>query len=194
MIAGIGILRHQTDGSKVAIVGNARSLSQQPYGSLIDSHDIIVRLNTAPGCQPSSHGAKTTWLAISKYVTSTRLRELRPQTVIWMTPKRRWQTFPMLLTPEKFCYYPTASWQDLSVKLGGSRPSTGAMTIDLLLRFDNFARLSLFGFDFFKSGSLSNTGLTKASPHDFDRERIFVSSLLESDSRIELHAQAPGAQ
>jgi len=56
-----GDLRDKT----VAVVGNARSLSQAEFGAYIDQADIVVRINSSPIPDQKSHGQRTTWIATS---------------------------------------------------------------------------------------------------------------------------------
>ncbi|HLP66656.1 MAG TPA: hypothetical protein VK181_03960, partial [Rhizobium sp.] len=68
----------------------------------------------------------------------------------------------------------------------GNRPTTGLMVIELLSR-SPCKSVDLYGFDFYRSGSLSG-GQTKAtSPHDYDTEEDFVLRLMVSDNRFVLH-------
>tara|TARA_R110002110_G_scaffold233345_1_gene449075 strand:+ start:98 stop:718 length:621 start_codon:yes stop_codon:yes gene_type:complete len=49
----------------VAIVGNAISIYDKNYGSIIDDHDEIIRMNHSPMDHPSSEGKKTTIIAFT---------------------------------------------------------------------------------------------------------------------------------
>ena len=64
-------------------------------------------------------------------------------------------------------------------------PTTGAMMIDLLLRGD-LASLTLYGFDFFASLSLSGRRAAADVPHDFAAEAAWVQDLLAHDPRLTL--------
>lgn len=177
-------LRLAASGKKIAIVGNARSLLESSQGAAIDACDIVIRLNTAPGCQPASHGSKTTWLACSIPIPIARLRQLSPDFIFYMTPKHRWRMAHLQLLGWKVAYYPKPWWQELSSKLDGARPSTGIMAADLMLRASSFAELKLFGFDFFQSDSLSVRKAATPGPHDFQKEREFMASLAAIDRRV----------
>lgn len=169
---------------KVALVGNARSLTEQNYGHQIDDADIVVRINGAPIADSISHGTRTDWLAISVPITKQRLRELNPKLTIWMTPKRK--NFPLHLSrSSSLAFYPKSSHIALSKALG-SRPTTGAMAIDLIM-FSDAKKLELFGFDFFSSRSLSGSRKKEDVPHDFAREKEWVAALAAADNRLILH-------
>ena len=177
----------------IAIVGNARSLVSSSSGQEIDSCDIVVRLNSAPGCAPNSHGVKTTLLAVSTVVPKERLRQLEPDIVLWMTPRRWFQAVRMRFSDVPVSCFPKTWWRELSARLDGARPSTGMMTIDFLTRLGTFRELKLFGFDFFQSGSLSVRRSSAPIPHDFARERELVFARMRHDSRISLMGCGEGS-
>lgn len=170
----------------IALVGNARSLGETQCGPEIDGCDLVVRLNAAPMGTASSHGQRTSWLAASIFVPAARLQALQPEAMLWMSPKGRWRAAARYGWRSSLSVYPLPWWRELSTALGGNRPSTGVMTIDLLRRVGGFAELRLFGFDFFASGSLSVRQIGTPPPHDFARERQHVARLLEATSCIRL--------
>ena len=53
-----GDLLHSLSNRSVSIVGNARSLNKNSFGSKIDNNDIVIRLNRSPILSESSHGKK----------------------------------------------------------------------------------------------------------------------------------------
>ena len=56
-------------GRSVALVGNARALSEGSCGAQIEACDIVFRLKRAPIPSPVSHGVRTDWLATSMPIT-----------------------------------------------------------------------------------------------------------------------------
>ena len=186
----MGRLGPALSGRTIALVGNARSLGETACGAEIDDCDLVVRLNAAPMGAASSHGRRTGWLAASIFVPGARLRALQPKAMLWMSPKGRWHAAARYGWRAPLSFYPLPWWRELSAALGGNRPSTGVMTIDLLRRIGGFAELRLFGFDFFASGSSSVRHIGAPPPHDFARERQHVVRLLETTSCIRLVAAA----
>lgn len=166
-------------------MGNARSLGETGQGRAIDGCDLVIRLNAAPGAAPLSHGTRTDWLAASSRLPAGRLRDLHPQRMFWMSPRHRVLAMASYGWRLPLCFFPAGWWRALAARLG-SRPSTGVMTIDMLLHVGGFAELQLFGFDFFRSGSLSSRGIAAPPPHDFARERVHVARLMAEDPRIRL--------
>lgn len=179
-------------GKSIAIVGNARSLSSLCLGSEIDSCEVVIRLNAAPIHTVTSHGERTTWVASSIPLSPRRLKVLEPERLIWMSPRRRALAFAAYAWWLPMSFYPYEWWRVLAARLGGARPSTGAMIIDFIASMGGFSELHLFGFDFFQSLSLSQRGLSSPPPHDFSRERQHVLELLRAEPRIKLVGGSTG--
>jgi hypothetical protein len=169
----------ELDGLDVALVGNARSLAGA--GPAIDGAGVVARLNAAPLPSAASHGTRTDWLALSVPVDARTLAARAPRRLLWMTPRRRRLPWRIASDP-RFVLWPPAP--RLAAALG-ARPSTGLMAIDLLAR-SRAARVTLYGFDFFASRSLSGRRAARDVPHDFAAERGWVEALLGRDGRFSL--------
>ncbi|RWR28602.1 hypothetical protein D2T31_12920 [Sinirhodobacter populi] len=168
-------------GRRVALVGNARALADTMHGTEIDAHDLVVRINRAPMPSPESHGLRTDWLALAVRLDAAERARLHPARILWMSHKRKrldWDT----ATSPGFYLHPLADYRALKARIG-AQPTTGAMLIDLFSRSD-MAGLTLFGFDFFASLSLSGHRTAEQVPHDFSAEARFVFDLMGRDSRI----------
>lgn len=168
-------------GRQIALVGNARSLAEAAHGAEIDSHDVVVRINRAPMPSAESHGTRTDWLALAVRLGAADRARLRPGRSLWMSPKRKrldWET----ASSPGFYLHPQADVAALKARIGAP-PTTGAMLIDLIGRSD-MAGLTLFGFDFFASLSLSGHRTAAQVPHDFSAEAEWVAGRMARDSRI----------
>ncbi|TRW98859.1 hypothetical protein FNJ84_04735 [Paracoccus sp. M683] len=168
---------------QVALVGNARALTEGRQGAAIDAADLVIRINRAPMPSPESHGSRTDWLALATRLNAADRDRIAPDRVLWMSPKRKrldWQT----ATSPGFYLHPLADYNALKDQLGAP-PTTGAMMIDLLLRSD-LAGLTLYGFDFFASQSLSGRRRADQVPHDFSAEADWVAGLSATDARLRL--------
>lgn len=181
-------LMAELSGKTVALVGNAKSLSQSRHGDAIDAADIVIRLNGAPIPGPASHGMRTDWIALSTPIPAEVLATRNPARMLWMTRKRKRLTHALATRPG-FYLNRRADWQALRDRLGGP-PTTGLMVIYLLAR-SRAARIDLYGFDFFASLSLSGSRTAAQVPHDFAAEKAFVEALLSRDSRFHLHRNPP---
>ena len=178
-------LMAELKGKRVAIVGNARALGETAQGAAIDAADLIVRINRAPMPSPTSHGARTDWLALATSLDQTEYERINPSRLLWMSHKRKRLRRWMAATPG-FYLHPAADFAALTATLG-ARPTTGTLMIALIAR-SHAAELHLHGFDFFASQSLTGHRDATAVPHDFGAEARWVHGLSQTDPRITLHA------
>jgi len=169
-------------GKSLALVGNARSLAGA--GAAIEAADLVIRINRAPMPLAESHGKRTDLLALATSLPRSDLARLSPGRILWMSPKRKRLSWAVAQSPG-FYLHPL---QDISLLADalGAPPSTGLMMIDLLAR-SAAASVTLYGFDFFSSLSLSGRRSAAQVPHDFAAERAFVEALVARDPRFRLH-------
>ncbi len=178
-----GNLLADLEGKRVALIGNARSLAQAHHGAAIDGADVVIRINRAPMPAPESHGTRTDWLALAVRLADEDRARLNPSRLLWMSPKRKRLGWRAASSPG-FYLHPLPDYHALKDRLAAP-PTTGAMMIDLLLRAP-LAGLTLYGFDFFASQSLSGRRTADQVPHDFSAEAAWVADLRRSDVRLTL--------
>ncbi|MBS0572699.1 MAG: glycosyltransferase family 29 protein [Proteobacteria bacterium] len=181
--AGRDSLMAALDGKRVALVGNARALAGQAHGADIDAADLVIRINRAPMPSPASHGRRTDWLALATGIGGAELERIRPGRILWMSHKRKRLPWQVASSPG-FYLHPRADFERLRAALGAP-PTTGLMMIDLCAA-SALASLTLYGFDFFASLSLTGSRSAAQVPHDFTAERAFVEALAARDGRVSL--------
>jgi hypothetical protein len=167
-------------GKSVAIVGNAQSLLDDcRYGAIIDSFDVVVRMNAGAVRDPHAQGSRTDLLAISTLLEDKAILQFAATHIILMSPRRR-TDMPVQCGALAYSwfFYPLEWWRKLNLDLG-ARPSTGAMVIDLICRHSHARQVDVFGFDFKRSPTFYADQDSKG-PHDFVREERFVVELAES--------------
>lgn len=179
----ISALHDELGGRRVALIGNARALSEGRRGQEIDSHELIVRINRAPMPAATSHGTRTDWLGLGLSLPAADRARLAPRRSLYMPVKRRHLDWATASSPG-FYLNPRDAVRRLGATLG-AKPTTGALLIDLLLG-SPLARLDLYGFDFFASKSLSGSRDATRVPHDFGAEAKWVAALAAADSRLRL--------
>ena len=177
------VLMAHLSGKTVALIGNAKSLSLGQFGPFIDLADIVIRLNAAPMPSAVSHGTKSDWIALSSPIPTEILQSRNPTHVLWMTRKRKRLPYALAVRPG-FSLNRRSDALALRAQLNAP-PTTGLMMIDLLAR-SPAAKITLYGFDFFTSLSLSGSRTAAQVPHDFAAERAFVDALLARDPRFSL--------
>lgn len=170
-------------GKSVALIGNARSLTQTRQGAAIDAADVVIRINRAPMPAPESHGTRTDWLALAVRLADEDRDRLAPSRILWMSPKRKRLGWRVASSPG-FYLHTLGDYRALRDRLAAP-PTTGAMMIDLLMR-SRLTGLTLFGFDFFASASLSGRRTADQVPHDFSAEAAWVEDLRRMDGRLSL--------
>lgn len=168
---------------RVALVGNARSLAETRHGAAIDAADLVIRINRAPMPSAASHGSRTDVLALATSLDAATLNRLNPALTLWMSHKRKRLPWAVVTRPG-FALPPRTGFEALKALLGAP-PTTGLMLIDLLAR-STARQVTLYGFDFFASQSLSGRRSAAQVPHDFAAERGFVTALLARDARFSL--------
>ena len=171
------------EGKSVAIIGNARSLSDTSLGAEIDANQIVIRLNDAPLTSSKSHGQKTDWIAVAKRVSGHRLTLRGPSLLLWMPTKRKRLTWS-IVSFAKFYLNETTRNKLLAEKLDAP-PTVGLMVIDLL-KGTKAKSITLYGFDFFASQSLSGNRTAEQVSHDFNSEREEVMNIVATDPRFRL--------
>jgi len=181
---GEAALLSRAAGKTVALVGNARSLADRAEGAAIDAADLVIRINRAPMPAAASHGTRTDWLALATSLPAADLARIDPDLLLWMSPKRKRLPWRVASRAGRFYLHPLPRIAALAARIGAP-PTTGLMMIDLLAGAD-LARLTLHGFDFFASRSLSGRRGAAQVPHDFAAERGFVEALAARDARLEL--------
>ena len=179
-------LRSDLAGKRVALVGNARSLAETTHGAAIDAADVVIRINRAPMPAPQSHGTRTDWLALATSISQADLHRIGPKRILWMSHKRKRLPWGVARSPG-FFLHPLTDYHRLRDRLGAP-PTTGLMMIDLCAA-SGLSTLSLYGFDFFQSLSLTGNRTAEQVPHDFGAERRFVDELVARDARVTIVGQ-----
>jgi len=169
----------------VALVGSAQSLRNSVFGHDIDRHDWVVRLNQGvfAADDARSTGLRTDFVFITLtggggWATARflwRTKRAASETVVIMSPKSR-SIFRVDMT-KFFPSYPPAWHQELHQRLG-SRPSTGAMAVDLLLRtMADTSQLHVYGFDFFRTPDIAH-GRNRVVAHDPSVEEAYIRGVI----------------
>ena len=170
-------------GKSLALVGNARNPGPPGQGAAIEAADLVLRLNRAPMPATESHGQRTDILALATSLSAADLARFTPGRILWMSPKRK--RLPWSVARSRGFHLPDlTAFHRLRATLGAP-PSTGLLLIDLGARSPARA-ITLYGFDFFASLSLSGHRSAAKVPHVFAAERRFVLDLLSRDPRFAL--------
>jgi hypothetical protein len=172
-------------GKRVALVGNAASLSERALGAAIDEADLVVRFNRAPIIRARSHGRRTDWIATGhQNLKPAFLRERGVSLVIWTGVHIK--DMPRAISfGDRAVHLISEAARGRLRKALGRDPSSGMMMIDLVAE-SAAAAIELYGFDFARSSSLSGHRDADAQPHDFAAEARYVAALMARDRRFSL--------
>jgi len=186
-------IKKACDNRKIIIVGNSSRILKDSYAKVIDSYEVVVRINR--GYQPTnlySHfiGTKTTFLSLGVKSESFARRIILGNHV------------PFLLCPIIYSdrlSYPNAyhvekeEYHLLKSELSNTKPSTGIATFNFFNKLNNFQRLDVIGFDFFESSGAhrNQLGHLKVPDHNGRNEKEFFERTKDS-TRTLLLPMAPG--
>lgn len=171
----------------VAIVGNAQSLFEHELGKEIDSHDIVIRMNSGMIKEVKSQGEKTTIWASSFPLKEREVCEsFNPKYVFWITPKLSVKPIYSISFHKKMFMLPFPIWEELYQKLNKTRPTTGLSIIYFILKYCKPKNVDLYGFDFFETKSFYLEKIRTDTPHDFLKEKNFVFSLIQEYNHLQL--------
>jgi hypothetical protein len=160
-------------GKSIALIGNGPELLEKKYGHLIDSFDVVCRMNRfqTKGFEEFAGSKTNLYVTNMLFNPSPYLGEI--QNVFVSRPFSTKYAFNVglgkmmenmsSLKSKSFCFLSEQDYEDLLVLLGipendstGRNPTTGIVTFYVLLRYISCERIALFGFDFFES--LGNGG------------------------------------
>mgnify|MGYP000939954898 CR=1 FL=1 len=167
-------LREMVSGRDVALVGNAQSLFSSPRP--IDRHELVARINRGyrlDAAKAAMAGTRMD-LLLTSWFPGQVVREMLSACghVAWMSPSGRDRL--RRIDAGQMYFYPLEWHEELQRSLAtGSRPSTGCMAIDLLMRLIGPGTVTLYGFDFWQSPTWY-TGEARPGPHSPSEEELFV--------------------
>ena len=160
-------------GQTVAVVGNAKSLLEKDYGTAIEAHDVIIRLNKGFVTAPASQGIRTDMVGLTPELSEGEtIERFQPNTYLMLIPKMRHYRLFGTAAVRGTLFYKFRYWLADRNRIG-RRPSSGFMAISWLVRLGSAQSITLYGFDFGATPTYYNPVGYK-TPHNYDREREIV--------------------
>src|SRR6056300_1089817 len=122
----------------IAVVGNAKSLFNSNYGNVIDTHNVVCRINRGFEVHsPESHGTKLDILCFARYNTIkdhiTQNLKIKIKKFIHCSAKGRNDIKDHNIT--NITYIPTSNYWDLKKKLNlkkKQKPSSGLILLNYI--------------------------------------------------------------
>jgi hypothetical protein len=181
-------------GKTVALIGNAQSIFDFKFGSDIDSHDIVIRINNGYVKTPESQGTKTTVISsgFNKVSKEEIESNFNPEMVIWTGTKDS-LLYGEKYINEKVFLEPYSLWRKLKKQISTKKtvaPTSGIQIIDLVCNYLKPARVDIYGFDFLKSDTINEKKTIRyiaVKRHDFNKESQMVMELVKNNDFINIH-------
>ena len=163
----------------LSIVGNAESIFQKEYGSLIDAR-ATIRFNRADIIKNECQGSRWDFLASSEINTFEKYNVETPKfhTLIF-TPTKREQEYKIKKVNFEADKIRLPLEQSLWLeKELGAPPSTGLQILYYLDQINN-KDVGIFGFDFKETKTFYE--IRNKGKHDYIKERSFVLKMIEQN-------------
>jgi hypothetical protein len=175
------------EGKTVALIGNAMSLFDKSYGTEIDEHDVVVRLNKAAmlytrfDCE-LSHGKRTdVWM----FWNAAEYRNFFNKTTAKKMHMGHQQRDSNNLSDVDFVY-PYEYYLELKPKVGNHQnPTTGIMALDYISRC-NPLKISVYGFDWKETPTFTDPlrRRDRGCPHDHAAEKEYCKNVFFTQPHI----------
>ena len=143
----------------------------------------MIRINNAPGLGGDAAGHRLDWLAVA---VQPRIAGYR--IVLWIGRKVRKIPFALMTSGNLFVY--DAAYRNSLSEGLGARASTGIMTVELLLR-SPARSITLYGFDFYASRSLSGDHTIDETPHNYHAEKDWITAKAATEPRLTIVPMTP---
>jgi len=169
------------ENKSVAVVGNAQSLFDNFYGKLIDSHDVVCRINVGIKIiNLEAQGSKTDIHAFSKWEWMKSLNLLDYNRKNLHTSFKGRDDIDHNIE-----YFPLDRYTQLKTDLNLSKKeklSTGFLLLDYIENF-SAREISIFGFDWKKTPTYyendieyNNKRYVKKDPHIYEKEKAYIDN------------------
>lgn len=165
-------LQEYCQGKRIIIIGNSNQMIGSNSAKIIDSYDIVVRINKGYQYRrtalSNSIGFNTHILAIgmkSAQLASTVIKSNSIDYILSPIIHSEILDYPNVYNVDNETY------NLLKTSLGNYKPSTGISVYNFFNRFINFERLDLIGFDFFTSSTNQRNALGHLFVKDHNGEK-----------------------
>jgi len=169
-------------GKTISLVGNAQSLLEKEQGELIDSSDVVMRINRGYPVDFKRHGTKTNvvWMNnrfVGDKVISDYLRTSKFFYYVLEGGNNKSEIESCLIKGDIYNWHDVWNVHKPEMK---KMPSQGYVIIYMIYK-ELDCKLNLFGFDFMKTKiQMPRPELhidRTTSPHDFETEKRLVEQM-----------------
>jgi len=182
MITDLTEIKNYLKDKQICLLGNARSILNSPKD--IDKYEIIGRMNHGiPIGKEHYIGNRTDILFSSTRLSNNEILKFHSRYLVWMV-----KDLKRLPEHLKSCTIqnPPEDWQEMKDKYPEKKlPSTGCLVINFLLKHIEFKSLTIYGFDFFKSGTWYHH-LKKQMWHPAEIEERIIKEMIAKYNNVEV--------
>lgn len=165
---------------KIALIGNSVILASQRYGYLIDSHDIVCRINKGPlACDVKTYGIRTDVLFYGNPgIILPEVPQVLSADVLYVLTYFKFENREQ---PKGKLHKLSRNWiEETKTKNGYPEkkkwPSNGSVSLFFLLEQEPH-HISLFGFDWKRNPTFYTVDEKKDTRHKYDIEEQIVRNL-----------------
>jgi len=182
MVTDLTEIQNYLKDKQICLLGNARSILNTPKN--IDKYEVIIRMNRGvPKGKEKFIGSRTDILCTSTKNSQYEIEEFFADYIIWMTKDRKLVTEYI---NNNAIQNPPEDWQRIKdVYPKDTLPSTGCLVLFFLLHHIEFKSLTVFGFDFMKSGTWYHH-IMNQKWHPAEFEKGFIETMISTKSNVEL--------
>ena len=182
MITDLTEIKNYLKDRQICLLGNARSILNKPKD--IDKYEIVCRMNHGISKGKEQYiGSKTDILFSSTRLSNSEILRFHSRYLVWMV-----EDLKRLPEHLRSCTIqnPPMDWRELKDKYPEKKlPSTGCLVINFLLKHIEFKSLTIFGFDFFKSGTHYHN-LKNQMWHPAELEKKIIKEMINGHKNVEV--------
>ena len=194
---GVDLVKIQEycDNKTIAIVGNSSNLLKTNYSGLINSADVVVRMNHGPSfvSKYSNFIGNRTDIYVGSMskidLVKINIDKAKAKFNLFLIRHHSDASKLEITNIPNFYIGSYQQYQDLRQKFEPPKfkPSTGAVIVNFFTKNINFDKILLFGFDFFESSNPSNRNEFNSfhyKDHSTNLEKSFFSNILTDNILI----------
>lgn len=189
----------------ILIIGNGPSVLEAKLGKIIDQFPAVGRINNYATAGFEDFVGSKTDIWFNGANQNLKKRTDKPERIVVLIPPEILQDKGysihariqkrLQVNPAQYELVPVEEMEQIEQECGAARPTTG--TASILWALWNFSRVTIYGFDFFKTSkshyndsrflkSLKDSGIIKkAHKHDMTTEEAYIHALV-SKGKLQL--------
>ena len=165
-------LQEYCQGKRIIIIGNSNQMIGSNSAKIIDSYDIVVRINKGYQYRRT---ALSSSIGFNTHILAIGMKSAQLASTVIKSNSLDYILSPIIYS-ERLDYSNVYNVDDetynlLKTSLGNFKPSTGISVYNFFNRFINFERLDLIGFDFFTSSTNQRNALGHLFVKDHNGEK-----------------------